>query len=55
MGFLLILYNIINTITPSWNYKALSSLQDIKKTILFSNRKNILALEEFLLSNHPFI
>jgi hypothetical protein len=49
------LNNIINTITPSWNYKALSSLQDIKKTILFSNRKNILALEEFLLSNHPFI
>lgn len=49
------LNNILNKINPSWNYKALSSLQDIKQTILFSNRKNILALEEFLLSNHPFI
>ncbi|MEY3470927.1 MAG: hypothetical protein RLZZ223_277 [Candidatus Parcubacteria bacterium] len=39
--------------TASWNYKLLSKIQDLKTTMLFSNRKKSLAIEQFLLSNHP--
>ena len=45
------LNNIVNNTNLRWNYKALNSLHNIKSTILFSNRKNILAIEEFLLNN----
>lgn len=45
------LNNIVSKTTSSWNYIALSNLQDLKKTILFSNSKNILAIEKFLLNN----
>ena len=49
------LNNIVSKTTSSWNYIALSNLQDLKKTILFSNSKNILAIEKFLLNNKPTI
>jgi|694.fasta_scaffold01223_15 hypothetical protein len=51
------LNNIVNNtnVTAGWNYKVLMSLQNIKSTILFSNRKNILAMEEFLLNNKLYI
>ncbi|MEX0596951.1 MAG: hypothetical protein WD512_10675 [Candidatus Paceibacterota bacterium] len=49
------LNNIVNKTTTSWNYNALKSLENIKKTILFSNRKNILAMEEFILNNKIYI
>jgi DNA polymerase III delta prime subunit len=45
------LNNIVNNTNLGWNYKALDSLNNIKSTILFSNRKNILAMEEFILNN----
>jgi DNA polymerase III delta prime subunit len=45
------LNNIVSSTNVVWNYKALNSLHKIKSTILFSNRKNILAIEEFLLNN----
>lgn len=49
------LNNIVSKTTSSWNYIALINLQDLKKTILFSNSKNILAIEKFLLNNKPTI
>lgn len=39
----------------TWTYKTLYDLSELKKTLLFSNRKSILALEQFLLDNHPHI
>lgn len=39
----------------TWSYKILYDLSELKKTLLFSNRKSILALEQFLLDNHPHI
>lgn len=39
----------------TWTYKTLYDLSELKKTLLFSNRKSILALEQFLLDNHPNI
>lgn len=45
------LNNVVNNTNLGWNYKALNSLHNIKSTILFSNRKNILAIEEFVLNN----
>lgn len=50
-----LLYKILDITSIQWNYRVLSSLQELKPTILFSNRKNILAIEQFLLSNHPNI
>jgi DNA polymerase III delta prime subunit len=49
------LNNIVNKTTAKWNYNTLSSLQNLKKTILFSNSKNILAIEQFLFNNKPNI
>jgi DNA polymerase III delta prime subunit len=40
----------INSI--EWHYTALKELDRLKKTLLFSNRKNTLAIEQFLLSIH---
>lgn len=50
-----LLDNIIDVTSMQWNYRVLSSLNKLKPTILFSNRKNILAIEQFLLSNYPNI
>ena len=49
------LNNIVNKTNLGWNYKALESLHKIKLTILFTNRKNSLAIEEFLLNNKLYI
>lgn len=49
------LNNIITKTTVKWNYETLNNLQDLKKTILFSNSKNILAIEQFLFNNKPNI
>lgn len=49
------LNNIITKTTVKWNYEILNNLQDLKKTILFSNSKNILAIEQFLFNNKPNI
>lgn len=46
-----ILDNIITKTKVQQNYKILKDLQSLKKTILFSNSKNILAIEKFLISN----
>lgn len=46
-----ILDNIITKTQVQQNYKILKDLQNLKKTILFSNSKNILAIERFLISN----
>jgi DNA polymerase III delta prime subunit len=46
-----ILDNIVPQINAQKNYKILKDLQSLKKTILFSNSKNILAIEKFLISN----
>lgn len=40
----------INSVT--WHYTALKELDKLKKTLLFSNRKNTLAIEQFLLFIH---
>ncbi|MGA1050269.1 MAG: hypothetical protein ACO3TG_02130 [Minisyncoccia bacterium] len=49
------LNNIVSKTNSKWNYNTLISLQHLKKTILFSNRKNTLAIEQFLLNNKPNI
>lgn len=54
-NLLQLLEKVLSTTSIQWNYKVLSSLQELKPTILFSNRKNILAIEQFLLSNYPNI
>lgn len=46
-----ILDNIITKTEIQNNYKILKDLQSLKKTILFSNSKNTLAIEKFLISN----
>jgi hypothetical protein len=45
------LNHIISKTNAKWNYDTLINLQDLKKSILFSNRKNILAIEQFLFNN----
>lgn len=46
-----ILDNIITKTQVQQNYKMLKDLQNLKKIILFSNSKNTLAIEKFLISN----
>jgi hypothetical protein len=46
-----ILDNIITKTEVKNHYKTLKDLQSLKKTILFSNSKNTLAIEKFLISN----
>lgn len=46
-----ILDNSITKIQSKQNYKILKDLQSLKKIIFFSNSKNILAIEKFLISN----
>lgn len=47
-----LLSQLITISSVDWNYTALNELDRLKKTILFSNRKNTLAIEQFLLSTH---
>jgi hypothetical protein len=47
-----LLSQLITISSVEWNYTALNELDRLKKTILFSNRKNTLAIEQFLLSTH---
>lgn len=50
-----LLSDLASKTSITWNYTVLNDLKELKKTMLFSNRKNLLALEQFLLSNHPNI
>lgn len=47
-----LLSQLITISSVDWHYTALNELDRLKKTILFSNRKNTLAIEQFLLSTH---
>jgi DNA polymerase III delta prime subunit len=48
-----LLDKIITINSLEWHYTALKELDTLKKTLLFSNRKNTLAIEQFLLSIYP--